>query len=263
MDIDKFMNDQYSKSTNYNVIPIDDNYLTLQNFIKKYSEGAKTSKVEFTGINHTIPKYISDKYSSKLYISKHGNKSINMKIREILSKLSESNFDILMADFSKYDLSYNIYDIINIIYENIIDLIYLADIYMKFIYHLKQKYYKSYEQLINKFINTATNPIIFNNDNAKTERWKNNNAIFLAKLYNNGDITQKHVENIISTWTSIYKDNKIIYIDTFIEFLKIFNPSDDLVDYYYNLICKILDNKELELPSRVHISLNMILDEKY
>lgn len=244
----------YLNKNLYRTIPNIEKYNTLKSFVNEYS--STKMKVQSTGLNPNIPTFIKEKYNNKLIISKHGDKSLNMKMRDILSKISESNLNNMIIEFNKFDLSYNVYDFIDTLYDFSIDLIYLANNYIQLIKSIKNKYLDSYNQFIDKVIYICYNPLKFE-DEKKTIRWTANNAIFIAKLFNENLIGEDIIDNII---TFFMKNNN--NIDYLLELFKEINTTKLLnADKYSNYLLDIYSNEEF--PLRVKTIIDIILDEKF
>lgn len=174
-------------------VPIGSKYDTLRQFIddKKQSNSKDAS-------NHkSIPTYLLKRYGDisknsvtitrgqlpsqpspnapirrKLYVAKDDNPAdqTNEKLHDILSKLSPTNKDKLLGEV----MDMNIPDecgstLINNMYGYAIELSYIINIYLDFIFCIKQKNVHLYEQLISKVIEQSLIPILSNESNVQSQ----------------------------------------------------------------------------------------------
>jgi hypothetical protein len=109
---------------------------------------------------------------------------INDKIRDILSKLSENNKSKLFGDFRKCEIPDECGpQLISNVYTFAIDLDYLNRIYAELIILLQTKNALLYQQLIEKIITHAHEPMLFEDDLTKTKRWRIGNIKLISALY--------------------------------------------------------------------------------
>jgi hypothetical protein len=178
-------------------IPLGEQYDSLRNFVNK-----KCDKKQL------IPTYLTEKYgdiSNQLITRGKGvdknavrrkvasvntdtaTDKTNEDIRELLSKLCESNRVKLLDDFMKYDISDECgKTLVDNIYTFAVDLNYLVHLYADLIFLLKEKNMNLYGQLTEKIIDTAFNPVLFGStpdSESKSKRWRVSNIKLLSEMY--------------------------------------------------------------------------------
>ncbi len=124
---------------------------------------------------------------------------LNDKIRDILSKLSESNKLKLFAEFQKLEIVDECgSELITNMYTFAIDLDYLVTIYAELINLFREKNANLYQQLIQKIIDNVHQPLQFD-DLAKIKRWRLANIKLIAELYrqNNPEFDWITIEPLI------------------------------------------------------------------
>ena len=254
LEIQKFS----SVKSKYYSIPNTEEYNTLRQFIDKHSTAWKQSRIHITGVNTNIPSYIKTRYSN-ITIPKHGEKSLMIEIREILTKLSPSNLKEMINEFNKYDLSYDIYDLVGLIYEFTIDLIYQIDVYIELIKVLRIKYPTSYDQLIEKVIYSSYNFPDFP-DKKKQLRYIKNNGIFLGKLYNYDMISKLKFNEIMNFYKTEISKNIEIFLEIF-KTLDLCKLNEEETDKYFNFLEKL--SNDVIFEQRIITIINTIIDEKF
>ena len=189
-------------------IPSAEKYIGLRRFITDENRTNLSNVIK----RPVIPSYLKDKYgdshqkSSANFISRGNYKDtresrrkicvskattvadkINEEIREILSKISEQNKKKLLQDFLKCEIVDECGQaLIDQIYTFAVDLDYLIHIYVELIFLLKKKNPKLYTQLLQKIMETAYNPIIFDEDSKssnKSKRWRLANIKLISEIY--------------------------------------------------------------------------------
>ena len=217
-----------SKQSENKQITSAERYNLLILFTNKYGSLSTNNKVKYTGINSNIPYYLKDKYGN-VVMPKSGEKSLSIKVKNILSRMAQSNYREMIKEFDDLKIdTYKIHDEIHImIYDTIIDLIYLVDVYINLIDHLKDKYPELYKKFMNKVREVSLNHIVFTDNDKETKRWRTNHAILIGKLYNKSHLTDDEIIKVIS-----HHMHKCL-------------PNNDT---YICLICNIISNMNKKLP---------------
>jgi len=206
-------------------IPSAEKYIGLRKFVNDEGRTNLSNVIK----RPVIPSYLKDKYNQsnqkpdnagisrgnyrdhremsrrKLFIHKTDNvvDKVNDEIRELLSKLSEGNKTKLLNDFLKYEISDECgQTLIDNIYTFAVDLTYLVHIYVELIFLLKQKNETLYNQLIDKIIQTAYEPIIFKDEiegPLKSKRWRVANIKLISEIYckDSNEIDSKTLQDLI------------------------------------------------------------------
>lgn len=181
--------------------------------------------------------------------SKSELENIIERIRKLLNKISNTNFNKIVTEFM---CLYNVYldssssndiDIINnTIFDIITSNIFFSDIYIKFYIELQNNY-----PLIKELINNSINKLYINIDNLKI--YCSNNDDELAKINKENDKIKAFVIFYINLYVNGYIDYKII------------------IDYIYYIQSKLLDyidreNKKILCEELTNI-LFLIIDKSY
>lgn len=187
-------------------IPDAEKYANLRGFLNDETRTNLSSIIK----RPTIPTYIKTKYADnpeqpvkisrgtareasrrKLYVSKSNTiaDKVNEQIREILTKLSDTNKAKLFSDFSKYEIHDDCgQKLIDNIYTFTVDLPQpkFIPVYAELIVLLKTKNNNIYQQLIKKIIDHTFNPVQFEKtetSEAKEKRWKISNILLISEMY--------------------------------------------------------------------------------
>ncbi len=167
---------------------------------------------------------------------------INIKIRSLLSKLSEGNKVKLFSDFMKYDIIDECgQTLIDNIYNFSVDLDYIMHVYVDLILLLKNKNRNLYNQLIEKILQTVYKPLIFD-DEKKSKRWRISNIKLISEIYckDNNEITLQKIYEITDNFQKNINPKCPEYIELLCAMLKKIIPSiihsqtkyiNDLVNY--------------------------------
>ena len=145
----------------------------------------------------------------KLYLIKDETPEdkVNESVRSILTKLSETNKTKLFADFQKLEITDECgQTLVDNIYLFAVDLDYLVDVYVELIILLKKKNAFLYDQLIQKILSLAFEPLNFNDEEngvAKTKRWRLANIKLVSGIYKK-DSTKISFATIKSIIESLY-----------------------------------------------------------
>ena len=228
-------------------------FKSLNDFIFTNKNNLNT-KIQFSGINQVVPQYIKDKYK-KCIVPKQGGKSLIVKIRDIFTKVSKSNFKEMLDEFHNYDLEFVVNDIVQIIFDFCTDLIYLVDIYIYFIKDFNERYPLSFSTLKNKIIKTTMEI----NNNEKGKRLETNNIILIAKMFNHSLLLLDDIKLILN-----YYENIIVQkIDLYLHFFKnvdisLFSEEDR--DRYYTYLDEI--SYDIRFEKRIGTTIGILLDEK-
>lgn len=216
----KYTRDEIMRLNVYNLrrIPDGGQYDSLRKFVSDEQSINLSSVVK----QPVIPNYLRHRYGDinlgantisrgnfreqpeptrrKIYVQKNGTPAdqINEEIRDLLSKLSDNNKGKLLGDFMKKHIPDECgQTLIDNIYSFAVDLTYLIHIYVELIFMLKDRNLKLYNQLIDKIVITATEPLIFDDPNYK--RMRMGNIILISEIYrrNSGVITHQTIMTII------------------------------------------------------------------
>lgn len=169
-------------------------------------------KNKFATNNHFIPKSNlnirrnNQATRKKLYDDVDFNfvDKINGQIRNILSKLSEGNKAKLLDEFSKCDITDECCPkLVDNIYLFAVDVDYLLHIYVELIMLLKKKNLFAYDELINKILNIAYQPLTFpteTNGDIKAKKWRLSNIKLIGEIYkqNNSDINNQIICSLLN-----------------------------------------------------------------
>lgn len=200
-----YTRDQISKCNIYGLRRIpddDDKYHTLRKFVSEMNKTNLSNVVR----KPQIPAYLKDRYGdfkSTSHVITRGNygdqrevvrrklytpqnqtiaDQINEEIRDLLSKLSESNKDKLLTELSKKEIPDECgQTLIDQIYLFAVDLSYLIPLYVEVILILKKNNVHLYDQLIAKIVMTAQNTMPVDEGG---KRLRMGNISLLSEIYN-------------------------------------------------------------------------------
>jgi len=138
---------------------------------------------------------------------------IIVSVKNIMTKLSTNNFNVLMEEFSKITIDdSNINDISTCVYNYFVDLEYLQKTYCKFIRYILNHNEMLYHTITDNILHCFYKKIIFTDKN-KTERWCINNILLIGELYNNTLISETAINDIINTLYKGINDEDISHIN--------------------------------------------------
>ena len=233
--------DEFKQFNHYSLktIPSSEQYDALRKFIC-IEKGTNLSAMIDTSI---IPTYLKNRYGDirnqqlapkapdtgelkmtrrKIYVSQGDNNvdKINEEIRDILSKLSDSNKRKLFEEFMSKQIPE---ECGNMVIENIymfaVDLGYLVHLYVELMILLKNKNSCWFDRLMKKFTDVAMTPM--NSSDKKEVRLRLGNVMVLCELFKNH--TAINI-NTITTISQYFTDHITIeqqeYITLLCELLK-------------------------------------------
>ena len=222
-------------------IPNDERYTILRKFVMNEKKVNLSSVVK----QPVIPAYLKNRYGDislgnniitrgtphdqpevsrrKLYVQKIETNAdkINEEIRDLLSKLSDNNKEKLFNIFMKKEIPDECgQTLIDNIYLFAVDLSYLIHIYVELIFLLKEKNIKLYNQLIEKIINTACEPLT--HDNTDLKRLRTGNILLISEIFrkNNSVVTQPTIIKIASFLAQHVSQQNQDYLQLLCELLK-------------------------------------------
>ena len=228
-------------------LPQNDKYINLSKFISDENRHNLSNVIK----RPLIPSYLKDKYgesnqkTSNNLIARGNYKDprdsrrkicvnkaitpvdkVNEEVREILSKLSDQNKNKLLQDFQKCNIGDECgQTLIDYIYTFAVDLDYLIHIYVELIFLLKKKNYNLYGQLLQKIIENAYDPLIFEEDNqsnSKSKRWRLANIKLISELYcqNGEEINTECIQNLIDHLLKQMNPTQPEHLEVLCELLK-------------------------------------------
>jgi len=190
----------------------------------------------------------------KIYVQKNETQAdqINEEIRDLLSKLSDGNKDKLLGEFMKKNIPDECgQTLINNIYSFAVDLTYLIHIYVELIFMLKKKNINLHNQLIEKIVSVATEPLIVEDQQYK--RMRMGNIILISEIYtkNAGVITYQAISQIIEFLIKSIAPERPDGIQLLCELLKkimpvLKNQSDDSFSESISQIKDIAYNRDYD-----------------
>ncbi len=224
-----------------------------------------------------IPSYLKDKYgdstykpSSKPFISRGNYREkreqtrrklvvkssdtdadkVNNAVRNLLPKLSESNKDKLFEKFRNFEITDECSEqLVDNLYSFAIDCNYLVSIYVELMFVLKTMNQHCYDELIKKILDTAVEPIEFENDAeaGKTKRWWLANMVLIAEIHhqNNDEITLSQIAHVVNELRSQVSVENSDHLEVVCELLKLVMPDFlDNEDQYDDFIDEVVDQLE-------------------
>lgn len=216
-------------------IPNEEKYMKICKFVSD-EKNVNLSNVVKQSI---VPTYLKNRYGDttlvrgnfqdkqeisrrKIYVSNNVTNAdkINEEIRDLLSKLSEGNKDKLLGELVKKDIPDECgQTLINNIYIFSVDLSYLIPIYVEIIFILKNKNLKLYNQLIEKIITTACEPLT---DDPLVKRLRMGNIMLISEIYrkNMNVIDTPTIMKIITFLFQQISPQKTDYLQMLCELLK-------------------------------------------
>ena len=260
------LEDFMSLKNNFREINDDVKYSDLNKFIKKYEVLIKNNKIKYTGINTNVPLHLLQKYGN-VKVPKVGEKSISIKIKEIFSKMSVSNYEEMIVKLSELNIQNDKFDdeIPTLIFETMIDLIYLIDVYIYVIKYLKENLSEIYNKVIHKCVHYNDKYLKMNDIN-KVKRWRINNVKLLSQLFLNGYVTNNQLTKIIDHYLHCCRPDDDIYVYLVTEIIGIImNPPnipsiqfnklpDDYLDAVFDKLSLISISKEYSSHVRIKIN---------
>lgn len=250
-------------------IPTDSRY----DILRKFVGNGRNVKLYDIIKNPIVPTYLKNRYSDlkmgnttgkttnqltrrKLYTQKTETVSdkINEKIRDLLSKLSEGNKEKLFNEFVNLDIPDECgQTLIHNIYMFAVDLSYLIPIYTDLILILKDKNIKLYNQLINKIITTAQQPLDPND--ADSKRLRTGNILLISELYKKHTINSKVILQIIQFLVNRINPQSVDYLNLLCELLKhtLYYLKQDLInelDIIIQSLLSVVSNHDYEKKYR-------------
>ena len=199
-------------------------------FNTKYANLIKNSKVKITGINPIIPIHLIEKYGP-IKITSKGEKALNVKIRDIFIKISKSNYLEMIEIFKTLNINENKHDdeIPTLIFETLIDIIYLIDVTILILDVIHEKYIDIFNKIIDKCINYSDKYLKLNDDK-KAKLWRLNNCIFLGKLYAYKYINIQQIITHINHYISLCKHNDDVYIFLISNIINNLKKEDNVIE---------------------------------
>lgn len=243
-----YSKDEFKQFNHYSlkIIPSSEQYDALRKFIS-IEKGTNLSTMIDTNI---VPTYLKNRYGDirnqqlvsklpdtgelkmtrrKIYVSQGDNNidKINEEIRDILSKLSDSNKKKLFGEFMNKQIPEECGNtLIENIYTFSVDLGYLVHLYVELMILLKDKNKCWFDQLMKKFSDVAMLPM--NSSDKKEVRLRLGNTMVLCELFKNRTVVDM---STITTISQYFIDNTTVeqqeYITLLCELLKKILPIVD------------------------------------
>jgi len=277
----KYTKDEIMKLNVYNLREIPDG--VKYNVLRKFASNERTINLSNVVKQPIIPNYLRNRYGDvhlsannimrgnfhdqpepsrrKIYVQKNETQAdqINEEIRDLLSKLSDGNRDKLLGEFVKKTIPDECgQTLIDNIYSFAVDLTYLIHIYVDLIFMLKEKNRLLYDQLINKIITVATEPLILEDQIYK--RMRMGNTILISEIYARNIDTITHqtmsqiIEFLIKNITPQNPDGIQILCELLKKILFILKKQSlKSVDEYISQIREITYNREYDKRYRFMI----------
>ena len=243
----------------------EDKYNDLKTHIDKYKKLINTSKINLTGINTQIPAHLENKYGQSIFIPNKGKKDTLTRIRDIFNKITENNKVEMIKEFHflKFD-KVVIYDqIINTIFTNIIDVIYMFDVNSSILFALKEKNIELFDGVIDCSVNLLLDNYFLDVLESKEKHLKINNSVFFGKLLNLNllEINEINVvfDHLVKNMNNNDNEITLSYISKI--FGSIEKCENDEIRLSFNKILNVLlKEKEKTIPYKKEFIIDTIIN---
>jgi hypothetical protein len=265
----RYSRDELIKCNVYSLkkIPDGDRYALLRKFVTDEKNVNLSDVVK----QPAIPAYLKARYGTtsvitkgnfreqngrhKLYTAKIETVAdqINEEIRDLLSKMSDSNKDKLLTIFMQKEIPDECgQTLIDNIYEFAVDLSYLIHLYVELILKLKDKNETLYHQLINKIVSNACQPIPSTDD---LRRLRLGNILLVVEVHNKNAsvIDASTIHKIATLLVEQVSPKNQESLQILCELLKKINRKDTSLDSVVKILRNISYDHEYDKKYRFKI----------